>query len=170
MNKKTKIYTFLVVSVSLLGVNSAAMSAEEDKKNCIKPRFYMFSPENRAHVDPGAEITFRATGVTDATTVEMNVKRIDVPLQLEDRNIFYIFKGKVPEELAGQAARVRISGLSKQVNGGCLHRDGWLLLVNETASAAASDASGDAEASGETGQAPAADGGSAKSGNGVPAN
>ncbi|MGR9072732.1 MAG: hypothetical protein ACU833_06680 [Gammaproteobacteria bacterium] len=164
MNKKTKIYTFLVVSVSLLGVNSAAMSAEEDKKNCIKPRFYMFSPENRAHVDPGAEITFRATGVTDATTVEMNVKRIDVPLQIENRNIFYIFKGKVPEELAGQAARVRVSGLSKQVNGGCLHRDGWLLLVNETASAASSDAAG------ETAQAPAADGGSAKSGNGVPSN
>ncbi|MGR9073184.1 MAG: hypothetical protein ACU833_08995 [Gammaproteobacteria bacterium] len=93
---------------------------------CDKPKFSRFNPAHLEEVEPGAEFSFNGTGNVAANSVEVTVKGIKVDLQVEDKEFFYRFSGRLPESLKGTFARIDIKGNDKL---GCKGSDGWLVKI-----------------------------------------
>jgi hypothetical protein len=102
---------------------------EDENERCKKPKFYTFSPsaeKGAAEIAPGSEFSFHSSEWTAPGTVVVTVKKIKTPVTVENRNIFFIFKGKLPPELKNTYARISISGQAKL---GCRNRGGWLVKI-----------------------------------------
>ncbi|MEE9396040.1 MAG: hypothetical protein V3V31_03410 [Methylococcales bacterium] len=126
----------ILLLLVLYAFASCAMATRNRENECIKPRFSKFVPEQYSVVPPGSEFSFVASGNTMADTIKVAVKKIETEITIEDKDIFYKVRGRLPESLVGTFARITISakGDSGKSETACrLAKGGWLIKISEEA-------------------------------------
>jgi hypothetical protein len=96
---------------------------------CLKPQLTKFLPANLATVAPGSAFSFLAFNVRKPEQIEVTVKTIPVKVTTEDKETFYLVKGKLPAELVNTTARINIKVNSKIPR--CNGENGWLVKITE---------------------------------------
>ncbi len=96
---------------------------------CVKARLSKFQPGHMAAVAPEAEFSFMVTGIQSPDQVEVTVKTIPVEITGEDKDSFYLIKGKLPAELKNVTARVNVKVNAKSPR--CDAENGWLVKITE---------------------------------------
>ncbi|NOR69857.1 MAG: hypothetical protein GQ532_09230 [Methylomarinum sp.] len=84
-------------------------------------------PKHLATVAPQSEFSFWVRGIKNPDAVEVTAKKIPVELVVEDKEHFFLFTGKLPEQLKGTAARIHVEVNYKK----CPAEKGWLLKISE---------------------------------------
>ena len=84
-------------------------------------------PKHLADVLPESEFSFWVKGIKKPNQVKVTVKDIPVTMTAEDKKSFFLFKGKLPKELIGTAARIEVEVSSR----GCPSKKGWLVKISE---------------------------------------
>ncbi|WP_020160304.1 MULTISPECIES: hypothetical protein [Methylobacter] len=97
--------------------------------SCVKARVSNFQPAHLATVAPESEFSFRATGVQSPDQVVVTVKTIPVAITAEDKDSFYLVKGKLPAELKNVTARINVKVNAKSPR--CDGENGWLVKITE---------------------------------------
>lgn len=139
MTKNTNALTIALFLFSVIFAETAfSYESSSDKKECKKPKIRTFIPADKSEVPPGSEISFHVTNNIDPTKIEVTVKKIPVEVTLEDRNLFYIVRGKLPDSLKNTYARISIKAVALL---GCKTKGGWLLKITD---GPASEGGGDA--------------------------
>jgi len=96
-------------------------------EGCLKPHLSKFMPAHLSTVAPGSEFSFMAVGVQHPEQISATVKSIPIELTVEDKEAFYLVKGKLPPSLTKTAARINIKVTSKYSR--CDAENGWLLKI-----------------------------------------
>jgi hypothetical protein len=123
-----KILVGITAAIYACAVFAAENTEDEKKKNCRKPKFYDFAPAHLATAAPESEISFKVARAKSPEYVTLEVKKISVPLIAENKDVYYIMKGKLPAELRDTYARVNVRA---EADGGCHVEDGWLVKISE---------------------------------------
>ncbi|MDD2759147.1 MAG: hypothetical protein PHH11_02515 [Methylomonas sp.] len=100
-----------------------------DGPACIKAKISKYMPENMAVAAPGSEFSFFASGSNGPGHIHVSIKQQPIAVTFEDKETFYIVKGKLPEDIKNTV--VRISVLLKAKSSKCDTEGGWLLKVSE---------------------------------------
>ncbi len=96
---------------------------------CLKPQLNKFMPANLATVAPGSAFSFWAFNVEKPEHIKVTVKTIPVEVTTENKETFYLVKGKLPADLVNTTARINIkvnTNISK-----CNGENGWLVKITE---------------------------------------
>ena len=96
---------------------------------CSKPQLTKFLPDNLATVAPGSAFSFMAFNVSKPEQIEVTVKTIPVEVTTEDKESFYLVKGKLPADLVNTIARINIKVNAKISR--CDGENGWLVKITE---------------------------------------
>ncbi|WAK00974.1 hypothetical protein [Methylobacter sp. YRD-M1] len=96
---------------------------------CTKARLSKFLPGHLATVAPEAEFSFVVTGIQSPDQVDVTVKTIPVEITGEDKDSFYLIKGKLPTELKNVTARINVKVNAKSPR--CDAENGWLVKITE---------------------------------------
>lgn len=96
---------------------------------CIRAKISRFKPEHLATVAPGSEFSFAASGSNGPGHIHVSIKQQPIQVNIEDKETFYLVKGKLPETL--KHTTVRISVNLKAKVGKCDAEDGWLVKISE---------------------------------------
>lgn len=99
------------------------------ENGCLKPQLTKFLPANLAIVAPGSAFSFWAFNVEKAEQIKVTVKNIPVDVTIEDKEAFFLVKGKLPAELVNTAARINIKVNAKIPR--CNGENGWLVKIAE---------------------------------------
>ncbi|MGY6275649.1 hypothetical protein [Methylomonas sp. MgM2] len=100
-----------------------------DSSACVKAKISRYTPEHLATVAPGSEFSFFASGSNGPDHIHVNIKQRPIHVAVEDKETFYIVRGKLPEDIKNTV--VRISVTVKAKSGKCDAEGGWLLKVGE---------------------------------------
>lgn len=110
--------------------HGAAMGGGGGSENaCSKPQLTKFLPENLATVAPGSAFSFYAFNVEKPEQITVTVKTIPMEVTTEDKDSFFIVKGKLPAELVNTTARINIKVNAKIPR--CSGENGWLVKIAE---------------------------------------
>jgi hypothetical protein len=96
---------------------------------CIKAKISRYNPEHLATVAPGSEFSFAVSGSNGPGHIHVSIRNQAVDVTVEDKDTFYLVKGKLPPELKNQTVRLSIKAKAKV--GKCDANDGLLLKVTE---------------------------------------
>ncbi len=96
---------------------------------CLKPQLTKFLPANLATVAPGSAFSFYAFNVEKPEQIKVTVKTIPVDVTTEDKEAFFLVKGKLPAELVNTTARINIKVNAKVSR--CNGENGWLVKIAE---------------------------------------
>jgi len=99
------------------------------ENGCLKPQLTKFLPANLATVAPGSGFSFYAFNVEKPEQIKVTVKTIPVAVTTEDKDSFYVVKGKLPAELVNTTARINIKVNAKIPR--CNGENGWLVKIAE---------------------------------------
>ncbi|MGZ4955104.1 MAG: hypothetical protein ACXV8Q_08315 [Methylobacter sp.] len=97
------------------------------ESGCVKPQLTKFLPANLATVAPGSAFSFYAFNVEKPEQIKVTVKTIPVEITTEDKESFYLVKGKLPAELVNTTARINIKVNAKIPR--CNGENGWLVKI-----------------------------------------
>lgn len=100
-----------------------------DGPSCIKAKISRYTPEHLATVAPGSEFSFAASGSNGPGHIHVSIKQQPIDVQIEDKETFYLVKGKLPEDIKNTTVRISVT-LKSKVNK-CDTEGGWLLKVTE---------------------------------------
>jgi hypothetical protein len=127
---------FLVTTV-LFAANSFAITpAEDDRKECKKPKFRDFMPADKAvDVAPESEVSFHVSRGTELHTIKATARGEKLPLEVKNRVTYVEVKTRLPATL--QDGYVRIHVTADAAEGGCTGADGWLIKLKEPAASTA---------------------------------
>ncbi len=110
--------------------HGAGMSGGGGSENaCSKPQLTKFLPANLATVAPGSAFSFYAFNVEKPEQIKVTVKTIPVEVTTEDKESFYLVKGKLPADLVNTTARINIKVNAKIPR--CNGENGWLVKIAE---------------------------------------
>jgi hypothetical protein len=109
--------------------HGASSSGGGSENNCLKPQLTKFQPENLATVAPGSAFSFWAVNVNKPEQIKVTVKTIPVALTFEDKESFYVVKGKLPADLVSTIARINIK-VSSNIQR-CNGENGWLVNITD---------------------------------------
>ncbi len=104
-------------------------SSGSDEGGCINAKISRYTPEHLATVKPGAEFSFMVSGSNGPGHIHVSIKQEPVEVQVDDKDTFYLVKGKLPDSLKNTI--VRISVKAKAKNSKCDAEGGWLVKVSE---------------------------------------
>lgn len=127
-NKGSLLTIFLFFMLTIFTETVFAYGADADMAECKKPKFRKFMPPHKSEVAPGTEISFHVTHVVESQSIKVTAKKIPVEIVVEDKNAFYLVKGKLPESLQGTYARISVRAGAEP---SCDVRDGWLLKISD---------------------------------------
>lgn len=99
------------------------------ENSCVKPQLNKFLPANMATVAPGSAFSFWAFNVEKPEQIKVTVKTIPVEVTAENKESFFIVKGRLPAELVNTTARINIKVTAK--NPKCNGENGWLVKIDE---------------------------------------
>lgn len=99
------------------------------ENGCLKPQLTKFLPANLATVAPGSAFSFWAFNVEKPEQIKVTVKNIAVEVITEDKDNFFLVKGKLPAELVNTTARINIKVNAKVSK--CNGENGWLVKIAE---------------------------------------
>lgn len=128
--------TVLVSAVLFTNAAFAVTPAEETEKECKIPKFRDFLPVALSEVAPESEISFHVSRGADPLTVTAEAKGEKMPVSVQDKTTFLLAKAKLPAALRDGFARIHVT--ANAVEGGCLGQDGWLIKIQDGATAPAS--------------------------------
>jgi len=111
------------------GHNMSAGGGGGGENACSKPQLTKFLPANLATVAPGSAFSFYAFNVEKPEQIKVTVKTIPVEVTTEDKDSFYLVKGKLPAELVNTTARINIKVNAKIPR--CNGENGWLVKIAE---------------------------------------
>lgn len=97
--------------------------------DCIKAKISRYTPEHLATVAPGSEFSFAASGSNGPGHIHVSIKQQPIVVTVEDKDTFYLVKGKLPEEIKNSVVRISVSLKAKVSR--CDAEGGWLLKVAE---------------------------------------
>jgi hypothetical protein len=97
--------------------------------DCIKAKISRYTPEHLAVVAPGTEFSFAASGSNGPSHIHVSIKQQPIEITIEDKDTFYLVKGKLPVEIKNSVVRISVSLKSKASR--CDAEGGWLLKVSE---------------------------------------
>lgn len=97
--------------------------------DCIRAKISRYTPEHLTTVAPGSEFSFAASGSNGPGHIHVSIKQQPIKVTIEDKDTFYLVKGKLPEEIKNSVVRISVSLKSKV--GRCDAEGGWLLKVSE---------------------------------------
>jgi hypothetical protein len=97
--------------------------------DCIKAKISRYTPEHLATVAPGSEFSFAASGSNGPGHIHVSIKQQPIEVTLEDKDTFYLVKGRLPAEIKNTVVRISVSLKSKI--GRCDAEGGWLVKVSE---------------------------------------
>lgn len=95
---------------------------------CVKAKVSRFNPEHLSTVAPGSEFSFLASGAASPRNIHVSAKQIPIEVTTEDKETFYLVRGKLPLELRGP---IRITVKVKAKYAKCDEEDGWMLKIAE---------------------------------------
>ncbi|MDP3878572.1 MAG: hypothetical protein Q8Q50_16500 [Methylobacter sp.] len=99
------------------------------ENGCLKPQLTKFVPANMTTVAPESEFSFLAFNVEKPGQIKVSVKGIPVEISTEDKETFFVVKGKLPAELVNTTARINIKVTAKVSR--CNGENGWLVKIAE---------------------------------------
>lgn len=99
------------------------------EKSCAKPQLSKFTPAHLASVAPGSAFSFLAFNVAKPEQIQVTVKTIPVEVTTENKDTFFLVKGKLPTDLVNTTARINIKVNSKISR--CDVENGWLVKITE---------------------------------------
>jgi hypothetical protein len=100
-----------------------------DGPACVKATISRYTQEHLATVAPGSEFSFFASGSNGPDHIHVSIKQRPIAVTLEDKETFYIVRGKLPEDIKNTV--VRISVAIKAKSSKCDTEGGWLLKITE---------------------------------------
>ncbi|WP_333874157.1 hypothetical protein [Methylobacter sp.] len=109
------------------GHGGSSGSGGGGENGCVKPQLTKFLPANLATVAPGSPFSFYAFNVEKPEQIKVTVKTIPVEVTTEDKESFYLVKGKLPAELVNTTARINIKVNAKIPR--CNGENGWLVKI-----------------------------------------
>ncbi len=112
------------------GHNMSSGGGGGGEGSCLKARLAKFLPANLATVAPGSAFSFWAYNVGSPHYLKVTVKSIPVDVTVEDKELFYLVKGKLPAELTNTAARINIK-VDNTKAPKCSAENGWLVKISE---------------------------------------
>ena len=111
--------------------HGASMGGGGGSENaCSKPQLTKFVPANMETVSPGSAFLFYAFNVEKPEQIKVTVKTIPVDVTTEDKESFFIVKGKLPADLVNTTARINIK-VNNTKNPKCSGENGWLVKIAE---------------------------------------
>ncbi|MFU8790374.1 MAG: hypothetical protein ACNA7G_15200 [Methylobacter sp.] len=111
------------------GHGSGTSGGGGGENSCLKPQLTKFLPANMTTVAPESEFSFLAFNVEKPGQIKVTVKGIPVEVSVEDKDAFFLVKGKLPAELANTVARINIKVTAKLSR--CNGENGWLVKISE---------------------------------------
>ncbi|MGZ5006960.1 MAG: hypothetical protein ACXWE9_13065 [Methylobacter sp.] len=109
------------------GHNMSGGGGGGSENACAKPQLTKFLPANMATVAPGSAFSFYAFNVEKPEQIKVTVKTIPVEVTTEDKDSFFLVKGKLPAELVDTTARINIKVNAKFPR--CNGENGWLVKI-----------------------------------------
>jgi hypothetical protein len=100
-----------------------------DEMACMKARVTAYHPEHLAAVASGSEFWFHVSGGNDPDDIHVSIHEQPLRISVEDKEAFYIVKGKLPSDIKNTTIRVSVKVLTKFSK--CNGEGGWLLKVGE---------------------------------------
>jgi hypothetical protein len=118
----------------MLADSAVAYTDKEPEEICKDPKFKgfnlpIYNAAEKKEVPPEAELSFTVSGWTNPETLVVTAKNQPLELSIENKNIFYRIKAKLPPSLNGKFVRINASARAVL---GCKGEDGWLLKVADT--------------------------------------
>ncbi|TPQ29323.1 hypothetical protein ACH518_07535 [Methylomonas sp. HW2-6] len=99
------------------------------ESGCIRAKVSRIKPEHLSSVAPGSEFSFAASGSNGPGHIHVSIKQQAVPITVEDKDTFYLVKGKLPADIKNTTVRVSVSLKAKFEK--CSAEEGWLLKVSD---------------------------------------
>lgn len=122
----------LLLWAMVFSTAALALSPEEEErlKECKRPKFRDFVPEQKAEVDAGADIAFHISHNADPLTVTAEARGEKMKVNVVDKKTFYFVSAKLPQ-LSPGFARIHVTAKSAEskLESGCLGQDGWLVRI-----------------------------------------
>lgn len=100
-----------------------------NEMSCIKAKISHYKPEHLATVAPGSEYSFIVSGSNGPGHIHVSIRQEPVEVAIEDKETFYLVKGKLPPNFKNETVRISIKAKAKF--GKCDADGGWLLKVTE---------------------------------------
>lgn len=117
----------LISAVMFTHAAFAVTPAEEEEKECKKPKFRDFLPAPKSEVPPESQISFHISRGADPHSITAEAKAEKMAVNVQDKVSFLLVTAKLPASLREGFARIHIT--AKAAEGGCLGQDGWLIKV-----------------------------------------
>ncbi len=96
---------------------------------CIKAKVSNFQPANMETIAPGGEFSAFVSGSNGPGHIHVTIRNQAINVSVENKDTFYVVKGKLPTEIRNETVRISISAKAK--NSQCDSDTGWLLKVSE---------------------------------------
>ena len=96
---------------------------------CIKAKVSNFQPANMETIAPGGEFSAFVSGSNGPGHIHVTIRNQAINVSVENKDTFYVVKGKLPAEIRNETVRISISAKAK--NSQCDSDTGWLLKVSE---------------------------------------
>jgi hypothetical protein len=100
-----------------------------DESFCIKAKIGRFKPEHLATVAPGSDFSFAVSGSNGPGHIHVSIRQQPVEISLDDKENFYLVKGKLPAGIKNEMVRISIRVKAKFSK--CDADGGFLLKVTE---------------------------------------
>ncbi|MDX8128954.1 hypothetical protein QLH52_16770 [Methylomonas sp. OY6] len=104
-------------------------SGGAEGSGCINAKISRYTPEHLATVKPGSEFSFAVSGSNGPGHIHVSIKQQPVAVQIEDKDTFYLVKGKLPDDLKNTVVRISVKAKAKVSK--CDADGGWLLKIAE---------------------------------------
>lgn len=96
---------------------------------CIKAKVSNFQPANMETIAPSGEFSAFVSGSNGPGHIHVTIRNQAINVSVENKDTFYVVKGKLPTEIRNETVRISISAKAK--NSQCDSDTGWLLKVSE---------------------------------------
>jgi len=100
-----------------------------NEASCIKAKISHFKPEHLATVAPGSEYSFTISGSKGPGHIHVSIRQEPAEVTIEDKETFYLVKGKLPPNLKNETVRISVRAMAKV--GKCDADGGLLLKITE---------------------------------------
>lgn len=142
MKRSKRWLNLLMLGTVVFSSAALALTPEEEErlKECKRPKFRDFVPEQKAEVDPGATLSFHVSHNADPLSITAEARGEKLKLDVVDKKTFYFAKAALPQ-LAPGFARIHVMAKSAEskVESGCWGQDGWLIKIKGEVPAAAAN-------------------------------
>lgn len=100
---------------------------KKDSSACKPAKIAKFIPAPLSEVAPGAAFSFIVFDAAYPKQIEVSVKKIAVPVTIEEKEAFILVRGQLPASLKSTPARISVKVKGKTAK--CNTDEGWLLKI-----------------------------------------